>query len=343
MADHDNGYKLIFSFRRVMKDLLDGFVHEDWVQQLDFDTLERVNADYVSDSFPDEYLQKRESDLVWRVRWKDGDRWLYIYVLLEFQSTVDPYMALRAMTYTGLLLQILVRQGALTPAGKLPPVLVLLLYNGLPAWHAAQEVADLIEEVPGGLERYSPRLRYLLLDERRLAESDLASVRNVAAAIFRLEKAPTLEGAEAMVAALLEWLREPEQADLLRALGVWMSEVLLPARLPGVQVPKIADLLEVKKMIAEHAIDWTKEWKERGLAEGRAEGLAQGHAEGRAEGRAEILRELRSTAQKVLEARFGVLSPRALERLAAFDSAEALGDILARAATASSLAELGLP
>ncbi|MEX1058175.1 MAG: Rpn family recombination-promoting nuclease/putative transposase [Natronospirillum sp.] len=65
-----------------------------------------------------------------RVRW--GDQWLYVYLLLEFQSTVDPYMAVRIMTYLGLLYQYLVRQGELTPAGKLPPVLPVVLYNGQP-------------------------------------------------------------------------------------------------------------------------------------------------------------------------------------------------------------------
>jgi hypothetical protein len=338
LADHDNAYKLLLSFRRVMGDLLLAFVREDWILQVDLDTLEKVNASYVSDRFAGNRLQDRESDLVWRVRWKGDGRWLYIYLLLEFQSSNDSFMALRVMTYVALLQQDLVRQGALTPAGKIPPVLAIVLYNGLAAWTAAQDVADLVENVPGGLERYSPRLRYLLLDERRLAESDLASVRNVAAAVFRLEKEATLQGAEAMIDALLEWLRGPEQAELMRALGVWMSEVVLPARLPGVKVPRIADLLEVKKMIAEHAIDWTKEWKDRGREEGRAEG----REEGREAGRAEALQEIRRITQETLEARFGALPPQAQEKLSALDSAEALGRLIAHSATASSLAELDL-
>ncbi len=42
MAAHDPSYKLLFSHREMVADLVRGFVREDWVAALDFDTLERV-------------------------------------------------------------------------------------------------------------------------------------------------------------------------------------------------------------------------------------------------------------------------------------------------------------
>ncbi|HSG38689.1 MAG TPA: Rpn family recombination-promoting nuclease/putative transposase, partial [Thermoanaerobaculia bacterium] len=101
VAHHDNSYKLLFSHPEMMKDLLLGFIHEDWVQHLDFSSLEKFSGGYVSDK-----LRSRESDVVWRLRWRGKKgRWLYVYVLLELQSTVDPFMAVRMMTYLGLLYQ----------------------------------------------------------------------------------------------------------------------------------------------------------------------------------------------------------------------------------------------
>nr|WP_217127117.1 Rpn family recombination-promoting nuclease/putative transposase [Hydrogenophilus thiooxidans] len=47
--EHDTGYKLLFAHPEMVRDLLIGFVPEPWVQTLDFSTLERVNASYVSD------------------------------------------------------------------------------------------------------------------------------------------------------------------------------------------------------------------------------------------------------------------------------------------------------
>jgi hypothetical protein len=112
----------------------------------------------------------------------------YVYLLIEFQSTVDPYMALRVMVYVGLLYQHLIQQGQIPGSGKLPPVLPVILYNGIPPWGAARDIADLIESVPGGLERYRPQLQYCLLDEGRIVETEAEPLRNLAAALFRLEK-----------------------------------------------------------------------------------------------------------------------------------------------------------
>jgi len=96
MNDHDHSYKNLFSHAQMVEDLLRGFVHEEWIKQLDFSTLERVSGSYISDD-----LREREDDIVWRVRW--GVEWLYVYLLIEFQSTVDRFMAVRIMVYLGLL------------------------------------------------------------------------------------------------------------------------------------------------------------------------------------------------------------------------------------------------
>ncbi|MCG5525885.1 Rpn family recombination-promoting nuclease/putative transposase [Ectothiorhodospira haloalkaliphila] len=112
MTHHDNSYKLLFSHPRMVRDLLTGFVKEAWVEQLDFTSLEKVSGSYVTDE-----LRDREDDIIWRIRW--GKDWLYVYLLLEFQSSVDRFMAVRIMSYVGLLYQDLIRQNKLTPSGKL--------------------------------------------------------------------------------------------------------------------------------------------------------------------------------------------------------------------------------
>jgi hypothetical protein len=68
-ADHDHGYKLLFAHAEMVRDLLTGFVDEPWVKELQFDTLQRVSASYVSDD-----LRDREGDIVWRVQLRG--RWL---------------------------------------------------------------------------------------------------------------------------------------------------------------------------------------------------------------------------------------------------------------------------
>ncbi|MEN8215698.1 MAG: Rpn family recombination-promoting nuclease/putative transposase, partial [Pseudomonadota bacterium] len=63
--------------------------------------------------------------LIWRLRC--GKSWLYVYLLLEFQSSVDNFMAVRIMVYIGLLYQYLVDTQEMTAKDKLPPVLPLVI------------------------------------------------------------------------------------------------------------------------------------------------------------------------------------------------------------------------
>lgn len=247
----------------MVRDLLRGFVNEPWLAELDLETLEKVSGSYVADD-----LRDREDDIIWRVRFHD--RWLYLYLLLEFQSTVDPFMAVRILTYLGLLYLDLQRQ---QPSGqKLPPVLPIVLYNGKPSWTAATDISQLIEPAPGQLAGYTPRLKYLLLDEGALDESGPWALKNLAAALFRLEKTPDPAGLERAVGVLIEWLKDLKQASVRRAFTVWIKRVLIPGRLPGIALPEVGNLMEIKTMLAESVIEWTEQWKQQGLEQGLRQG-----------------------------------------------------------------------
>ncbi len=305
MADHDHSYKQLFSNPELVRDLLQGFVIEDWVKELDLDTLERVNGSYVSDD-----LREREDDIIWRVRL--GDSWVYVYLLIEFQSTVDHYMALRLLTYLGLLYQDLQKSGSLLPDGKLPPVLPLVLYNGQKKWNAATSIAELIQEVSGGLAKYRPDFQYLLLEENDYPNENLPT-RNLVSAVFQLEKSRYPEDIREVVTSLIQWLKSPEQATIRRAFTVWINRVLLPVRLPGQKVPHVNNLLEVETMLAERVKEWTKEWKEEGLEQGMQQGMQQGMHKG-----------ISHILYHQLTEKFGTLSPEVEDKLNQADNEQLL-------------------
>jgi hypothetical protein len=232
MTTHDNAYKNIFSHRQVVADLLTGFVNEDWVRAVDLSTLDRRNGSFVSDD-----LRDREDDLIWRVR--RGDEVAYVYLLLEFQSRADPWMALRLMVYIGMLYQELVKTGEVGVSGRsgraghLPAVFPIVIYNGDAAWAAPRDVAELIEPLPGGLAAYRPNLRYHLLDEGR---TPIRASDNTVSDLIEIESAPDPEQVQDIVARISQRLAGPENTELRRALAVWIRRVVLARLAPDIDL-----------------------------------------------------------------------------------------------------------
>jgi len=303
MADHDSVYHKIFGHPGMVSQLLRDFLAEPWLDDLDLDRMERLNA-----KFHAETGERREGDMIWRIpRHGGGDT--YLMLLLEFQSTPDRWMALRALVYVGLLWQHLVREKQLPPDIRLPPVLPVVVYNGDPLWAmplALRELVGLPEDTP--LWRYQPQMRYHLVDEGAFSEDDLAARDTLAALLFRLEASPDPDRVVALADAVLAWFGRHPGFDGLRPLFAELLGGLMGPLAPGVRVPE--ELLEVRNMLATRAEDWKRQWLQEGLEKGRAEGLTEGLMKGEA---ALLLRQL--------ERRFGALPTEVRARVAAADTA----------------------
>jgi hypothetical protein len=267
MSDyHDTGYKLLFAHPEMVRDLLTGYVHGEWIENADFSTLEHINASYVSDT-----LKQRHDDIVWRVRVKN--RWLWVYLVLEFQSEPDPWMALRMHVYVGLLAQDLVKRGDLVD-GMLPPILPLVLYNGLPAWNAAKNIDDLFTPSPRGLELYRPKMIYHLIDEARLKMHPTKSVRTAVEALFRLEHGRTPEELRHLINGLGAMLQDPALSALRRSFTIWIKS-LLRRKIPVARaedINSIKDLMEADTMLAERIEGWFEEKWQQGMLQGVQQG-----------------------------------------------------------------------
>jgi predicted transposase YdaD len=320
MAEHDSGYKLLFSHPRMVEELLRGFVREPWVEDLDFRTLERVGESYTTDD-----LRERYSDVVWRLQWcGEGKGWFYVYLLLEFQSTPDPFMAIRLLGYVALLLAGLVRKGQATPATGLPTVLPLVVYNGKRAWKAPADLTSLFRDVPPGCERYLPRLTYLLVDENRLRPEEVALPGNRVATLFRLETCAPKDLA-AFTAQLVALIPKGQEPELRGAVAAWVRH-LFRRQLPGVTIPEVLDL-EDPAMLEETLNEWFNGARKEGRREGRQAGQVQG---------------MRQLLLHQLEQRFGALPPKVRKRVQAITSLSRLEELARRVLVVGSLAEMGL-
>ena len=253
----------------MVRDLLRGFAARDWSAELDLDSLTPLPASYVSHD-----LRQRHGDLVWRVRFKD-DRWLYVVLLLEFQSAVDRSMAVRMLTYTALLYQKLIAEGVLRERSGLPPVLPVVIYNGRRPWTAPVDVAELIASGRGAaLARYQPSQRYFLVDEARVSGPELPSG-NLVSALIVLETNRDQARAPALLGALIDLLRKQDDEELTAAFSEWAAQVLLPRRFRGSVTGPLPRLEEVRAMLAETVQEWTAEWVEQGREQGQRELLCR--------------------------------------------------------------------
>jgi hypothetical protein len=304
--------------------LLRGFVQGDWVERLDFSTLERM-----ANSFVSEDLRERHSDIIWRLR-LDGEEggWVYLYLLLEFQSTSDPFMAVRLLTYVGLLLEEIIRRDKLRPGDRLPAVLPLVLHSGRGRWRAPIRLETHFAPVPQPLRRYLPRLTYLVLDERRLDLDRPELAHNPTAAFFQVE---TNEAGEALP-DLYRRLRNrlpPGDSELRRAVDAWFTGVI-QRRVPEAIIPEGVNF-EVPSMLEENLIRWSETIRKEALKEGRQEGRREG----------EIL-SLQKMLLQQMSLRFGRLPAsvrRQIERISSLQTLRKLGRKVLRAKT---LEDMGL-
>ncbi|XGA80323.1 Rpn family recombination-promoting nuclease/putative transposase [Halomonas sp. CH40] len=124
---HDTGYKELFSHPEFVQQLMEGFAPPEIAGLMDFTTLEKQNGHYITPLF-----EEKIEDVVWSVEvtWQGVTQRVFLYILLEFQSSVDRTMPIRLMHYVACFYSELLKQKKITPSQGLPPVFPVVLYNG---------------------------------------------------------------------------------------------------------------------------------------------------------------------------------------------------------------------
>lgn len=178
----------------------------------------------------------------------------------------------------------------------------MVFYNGESRWSSPLEVGDLFQTAPEAILPYRPTLRYAVIDERRLSLESLDED-NVVSGIVRAEQASRSEELDRAL-QLFEAV-VPESSDnqsLRRDLLAWLSKVVLPSRIQGIELPRLADLYEFRTYMENHMHSWSDEWKEEGIQEGIQRGMQQGRQEGLQQGRSE---GFEASLCELLAAKFG--------------------------------------
>jgi len=253
---HDKRYKRLFSNKSLVKELFESFVNESISTEIDFNSLERLDKSFITDKF-----KEKESDLIYRVNLKEKS--CYIYLLIEFQSTVDPSMSLRILRYICEFYEFLTENEKMT---TLPAVFPLLLYNGEGKWTSKENIFDMIEQtIP---EKYIPKFRYYKVIINEFSKTVLKKIRNIVSAIFYVENSDLNELKEE-IAELLEMIKG-EKPELIKLFASWVNNYLNEKE-PEI-IEDIRMLEEVKTMLATSLDKQRKLWYDEGLKDGEDKG-----------------------------------------------------------------------
>ena len=324
---HDEAFKAIFSHRISVEHLLRflaGTIDDgpDWIAAFDPETLEPVPTERI-----DETLHRHLSDLVWRMRRRDGgeEDWAYLFVLIELQSSVDYLMAFRVRTYVDLLYRGLLAGRRFGASDRLPPVLPVVLYNGKSPWTAAASVEELVAPAvrPSGDLAPVPVFAgsaYVTLDVGRVGGGDSPSD-DVLSLVIGIERMSSYREGHATLREAFSVLRGAEHRELRRTFYEWFT--MLAGQ--GAEGTLIEEFEEMERIPAEGEMrtpvqDRVRAWREADREQGREQGRAEGFEKGIAQERA-LLRRL-------IERKFGAdTAERAASLLAGIGEPERLADV----------------
>ncbi|MBB3189430.1 Rpn family recombination-promoting nuclease/putative transposase [Halomonas cerina] len=257
MAHHDTGYKELFSHPEFVQQLIEGFAPAEIARLMDFTTLKNHSGNYITPLF-----EEKLEDLVWSVEthWQGVTRRVFLYILLEFQSSVDQRMPIRLLHYVACFYDHLLKTRQTTPAKGLPPVLPIVLYNGARRWTARQDVYQLVQpEPPEFLRVYQPHLRYYLIDEARYTDEELAERHTPLSGVFGIENATgdrqALQRAVDRIVAIIQ--ADPNKQRIDEIVTRWLKRHL--QRLGDeINLERLNSVVEDKEMLAENLENWAK-------------------------------------------------------------------------------------
>ncbi|HZH16716.1 MAG TPA: Rpn family recombination-promoting nuclease/putative transposase [Archangium sp.] len=284
------------------------------VSEVDWSSLRREPGSVV-----DPELRETESDLLFTARLHTGHP-LLLYVLLEHQSSVDRWMALRMLRYV---VRQVERWRQEHPKSELLPIIIpLVMYHGPDgAWTAPRRVEELFDLPEGEAERERwralvPRFEYLLDDltaEREAALSARPGPPLARLAWLVLRYGRTGELARKLpdwVALFAQLQAGPEGAEhlvvVIRYL-LWTEDKAVHTAARRV-LHSLVDEQRAEELMG----TWAEEMIEQGLQRGRVEGLAQGREEGLQQG---LIRGRAEGILRILSARRVHVDEEARQRI----------------------------
>jgi len=266
---HDSGYKHLFSNKVIFRQLIETFVTEEWVKELDFDTCQKIDKSFIS-----EHYKETESDIIYQIPFRGKES--YLIILIEFQSTVHRFMALRVLNYlTNFYMDYLKSNKKVK---KLPPIFPIVLYSGDKTWTAPVNLSELIEnnELLG---KYGLNFEYFKIAINGYPKETLLKIKNIVSTLFLAEGHYDIHLLEQELVDLFQ--RESDKQAISLFLN-WFKQLAVHDRIDERDYSTLhqiyANTQEVN-MLVTSIREERKRLYESGIAKGQTQGITQGRLE----------------------------------------------------------------
>jgi predicted transposase/invertase (TIGR01784 family) len=276
MAERTNPHDEFFKYTLGRPEAIQEFVRynlpSDVVTLLDLKTVELAPG-----SFVDEQLRAHHSDLLYKVRSRDGQN-TYIYMLFEHKSYPEPQITFQLLKY-----MMRIWDHAVSAKAELVPIVPIVLYHGIRQWRVARNFQSLLK-VPSQLKPYLPEYYYHLYDLSAYSDDEIRGEVWLRAVLLALKYIRS-EDLPEKAPGILALLRNLAQSQS----GLEHIEAFLRYFAAGSGKMTGADLERaVEAVFPEHGEEIMptvyEKWVQKGLQEGRLKGRQEGRQEGLLEG-----------------------------------------------------------
>ncbi len=209
---HDCFFRENFGRPAIARDFLRHALPAAILAEVDLTTLTIAKDTYVSQE-----LRQVYSDLVYTVRYREGE--LYIYLLFEHKSRSEHWVLLQLLRY-------IVAGGdeyrkQHPKARHLPPVYPLVLYHGQKQWRVPARLHDLVAPLSEELAPYVPQFRYALHDISPRSHTEIKGevlTRLVQLALRHIYSDQPLERLRELLALIEQVIDQPTALEILESL-----------------------------------------------------------------------------------------------------------------------------
>lgn len=323
------------SMRRLLQDpdyvrCLVEIIAPDLVGYLDFGRGSQQNRTFISAE-----LQERESDVLLRVPFREtseGEEVL-IYILIEHQSSADPAMGYRMLSYMVKIWEDQSREWSSGLGGnrRLSPILPIVFYTGDQRWVSPVSLTTVMD-IPKVLERFVPRFDTLFLDVKTADGEMLTKPGHPFGWLLRVlqeENAGASELREVLTTAVSEFSRfEKSQVSQVQEALLYFILLILHRR-SDAERDELIELVKRQSRDESEVVIMAQTAAELLIEQG----IEQGKAEGIVEGRREAVLQL-------LQFRFQDIPETLTEQIASIESLSDLDTLFEQAMTVQNLDDI---